>query len=421
MKKNYSFILGLFMFGAIVSSCDKHGYQEFDKEEVYKHLSSVNVSDASLIYTKEGTNTRAGGDGAFGGVWKIDRNGNEAKLTITGNDGQTNVINIFEIIKLSEKFLLMFPDNYDIASIRQEWENEHSDDPSIITSRHSAATAFAMLLNIETEKLYRFPENVSIPYSSDNIFTDKSENIYYANNNIFKLNPQTMTLEGMLPDGEECDGFNVNVDGFITYWDRFNKNHKIKCPGGRIVPLSGDVFFLNDNTYSIKEKSIYLWEQSGDNNVVSREVCKYDITYYDQVVQLETTQLINSVRKTIVLSNGSGRMYEFDGVKVSEPIEVPQNFEYHPSLYTTSKAWYIHENTEFQKLDMKTYEYSKIPFTEYNALEVLANIGSADISFTGYQYLDGKNVVGKLTYDDKVIIDRVSDSSNKIVKLIPIN
>lgn len=419
MKKNYLFILGLFLSGVILSSCEKSGYVEFDKEEIYKHLSSVNVSDAKMIYTKEGANTRAGSGDAFGGVWKIDRNGNEAKLTITGNDGKTNVINIYEIIKLSDKFLLMVPDMYDINTIRQEWENEHNDDPSTISRNHDPDYSFAMLLNIETEKLFRFPENTSTPYSSDKIFNDKHGNIYYGW--IYKLNPQTMTVENILPDGEDYGGFNVNSNGFVTYWDRFNKNHKVKCPGGRIVPLSGDVFSLNENTYSIKDKSIYLWEQSGDNNVISKEVCKYDITYYDQAVQLKTTQLINFVRKTIVLSDSSGRMYEFDGSKVSEPIEVPQDFEYHSPLYTTSKAWYIHENAEFQKLDMKTYEYSKIPFTEYNALEVLTNIGSADISFTGYQYLDGKNVVGKLTYDDKVVIDKVSDSSNKIVKLIPIN
>ena len=42
-----------------------------------------------MIYTKEGTNTRSGESGTFGGVWKIDQNGNESKLIITGSDGKT--------------------------------------------------------------------------------------------------------------------------------------------------------------------------------------------------------------------------------------------------------------------------------------------------------------------------------------------
>lgn len=422
MKKSYSFFLGLFILGATLSSCDKHGYQEFDNEEIYKHLSSVNVGDAKMIYTKEAVNTRAGSGEAFGGVWKIDRNGNEAKLTITGNDGKTNVINIYEIIKLSDKFLLMFPDSYDISTIRQEWENEHNDDPSTISSMHGADYQFAMLLNIETEKLFRFPENTYIPYSSDNIFNDKHGNIYYGW--IYKLNPQTMTVENILPDGEDYGEFNVNADGFITYWDRYNQSYKIKCPGGRIVPLSGDVFFLNDKTYSIKDKSIYLWEQSGDNNVISKEVCKCDIVYNDNVVDLSTTQLINTVRKTILLRGNWGKMYEFNGEKISESIEVHEKFMSFgdkDSDCATSKAWYVRENTEFHKLDMQTYKYTNIPFIEYNAIEVLTNTGNPDVSFTGYQYLDGRNVLGKLTYDDKVVIEKIIDSSNKIVNLIPIN
>ena len=131
MKKNYCFVLSLFLFGTILSSCEKSGnYQEFDRNEIYKHLSSVNVRDAKMIYTKEGTNTRSGESGAFGGVWKIDQNGNESKLIITGSDGKTNVLNIYEINKLSDKILLMYPDFFDTNRIREEWEKAHNDDPA---------------------------------------------------------------------------------------------------------------------------------------------------------------------------------------------------------------------------------------------------------------------------------------------------
>lgn len=83
-----------------------------------------------MIYTKEGTNTRSGESGAFGGVWKIDQNGNESKLIITGSDGKTNVLNIYEINKLSDKILLMYPDFFDTNRIREEWEKAHNDDPA---------------------------------------------------------------------------------------------------------------------------------------------------------------------------------------------------------------------------------------------------------------------------------------------------
>jgi len=135
----------------MLSSCEKSGnYQEFDRNEIYKHLSSVNVRDAKMIYTKEGARTRSGESGAFGGVWKIDQNGNESKLIITGSDGKTNVLNIYEINKLSDNVLLMFPDWYDTNRIEQEWYNSHSDDPTHIaipSEPHGAATEYAMLLN----------------------------------------------------------------------------------------------------------------------------------------------------------------------------------------------------------------------------------------------------------------------------------
>ena len=110
----------------------------------YKHLSSVNVRDAKNDFIrKEGTNTRSGESGTFGGVWKIDQNGNESKLIITGSDGKTNVLNIYEINKLSDNVLLMFPDWYDTNRIMQEWYNSHSDDPTHIaipSEPHGAAT-----------------------------------------------------------------------------------------------------------------------------------------------------------------------------------------------------------------------------------------------------------------------------------------
>lgn len=225
MKKNYCFVLSLFLFGTMLSSCEKSGnYQEFDRNEIYKHLSSVNVRDAKMIYTKEGARTRSGESGAFGGVWKIDQNGNESKLIITGSDGKTNIVNIFEITKLSDKFLLMIPDYYDTNRIWQEWENAHNDDPAQIgtsSEPHGAATEYAMLLNKNTEKLYRFPENLSKPDKNDNIFTDKQGNIYYKGylkgEQVLKLSPETMTIEALLPDDIRFDNFSVTGDGFVVY------------------------------------------------------------------------------------------------------------------------------------------------------------------------------------------------------------
>ena len=298
MKKNYCFVLSLFLFGTMLSSCEKSGnYQEFDRNEIYKHLSSVNVRDAKMIYTKEGTNTRSGESGTFGGVWKIDQNGNESKLIITGSDGKTNVLNIYEINKLSDNVLLMYPDFFDTNRIRKEWEKAHNDDPSDFTTSvgpdgkpilHGADTYYAMLLNKETEKLYRFPENVSTPDKNDNISTDKQGNIYYKGylkgEQVLKLSPETMTIEALLPDDIRFDNFSVTGDGFVVYW-KWNEqqfNCRVKCPGGKIYPITDTyTFIFSGDLYSVRDNTIIKYETIGNNDLEEKIICTipYDNTY----------------------------------------------------------------------------------------------------------------------------------------------
>lgn len=423
MKKNYCFVLSLFLFGTMLSSCEKSGnYQEFDRNEIYKHLSSVNVRDAKMIYTKEGTNTRSGESGTFGGVWKIDQNGNESKLIITGSDGKTNVLNIYEINKLSDNVLLMYPDFFDTNRIREEWEKAHNDDPSNFTTSvgpdgkpilHGADTYYAMLLNKETEKLYRFPENLSTPGKNDNIFTDKQGNIYYKGylkgEQVLKLSPETMTIEGLLPDDIRFDNFSVTGDGFVVYWNGNEQqfNCRVKCPGGKIYPITDTyTFIFSGDLYSVRDNTIIKYETIGNNDLEEKIICtiSYDNTYWKFIP--------NYVRNTVVI-NGN---LEFDGeqcVKLDKYVNIGN--------ICTSKAWYILNNTMFSKTAMKDYQESQFQVSEYEIQSLSASSESPNIAFTGFRYSDGVNVVGTITETDEVIIDNVAENGNKIINLISLN
>lgn len=423
MKKNYCFVLSLFLFGTMLSSCEKSGnYQEFDRNEIYKHLSSVNVRDAKMIYTKEGTNTRSGESGTFGGVWKIDQNGNESKLIITGSDGKTNVLNIYEINKLSDNVLLMYPDFFDTNRIRKEWEKAHNDDPSDFTTSvgpdgkpilHGADTYYAMLLNKETEKLYRFPENVSTPDKNDNISTDKQGNIYYKGylkgNQVLKLSPETMTIEALLPDDIRFDNFSVTGDGFVVYWNGNEQqfNCRVKCPGGKIYPITDTyTFIFSGDLYSVRDNTIIKYETIGNNDLEEKIICTipYDNTYWKFIP--------NYVRNTVVI-NGN---LEFDGeqcVKLDKYVNIGN--------IRTSKAWYILNNTMFSKTAMKDYQESQFQVSEYEIQSLSASSESPNIAFTGFRYSDGVNVVGTITETDEVIIDNVAENGNKIINLISLN
>lgn len=423
MKKNYCFVLSLFLFGTMLSSCEKSGnYQEFDRNEIYKHLSSVNVRDAKMIYTKEGTNTRSGESGTFGGVWKIDQNGNESKLIITGSDGKTNVLNIYEINKLSDNVLLMYPDFFDTKRIREEWEKAHNDDPSNFTTSvgpdgkpilHGADTYYAMLLNKETEKLYRFPENVSTPDKNDNISTDKQGNIYYKGylrgNQVLKLSPETMTIEALLPDDIRFDNFSVTGDGFVVYWNGNEQqfNCRVKCPGGKIYPITDTyTFIFSGDLYSVRDNTIIKYETIGNNDLEEKIICTIpeDNNYWAFAP--------NYVRNTVVI-NGN---LEFDGeqcVKLDKYVNIGN--------IRTSKAWYILNNTMFSKTTMKDYQESQFQVSYLEIQSLSANSESSNIAFTGFRYSDGTNVVGTITESDEVVINSIADNGNKIINLISLN
>ncbi|MCD8318542.1 MAG: hypothetical protein LUC45_06790 [Paraprevotella sp.] len=81
----------LFMLGAeaLMTACSDDGGSSGsgpNYEEGYKYLSSLNVSDAKMIYQKTSDasmKSRAAGD-EDGTYYKLDLNGNESKLVFKG-------------------------------------------------------------------------------------------------------------------------------------------------------------------------------------------------------------------------------------------------------------------------------------------------------------------------------------------------
>jgi len=58
---------------------------------------------------------------------------------------------------------------------------------------------------------------------------------------------------------------------------------------------------------------------------------------------------------------------------------------------------------------------------DYEIQSLSANSESSNITFTGFRYSDGVNVVGTITETDEVIIDNVAENGNKIINLISLN
>ena len=397
-------------------------------EEGYKYLTSLNVSDAKMIYQKTATGrTRTKTGDAY---YKLDLSGNEIKLSIKGEDGQDNNINISKIVKLSDKVILVNPIAQEVLDL---FYKPVGNDLEINLSYQS--TEYMSIVDVETEKLYRWPKDIQIDIYNGTLKSrqDNKGNIYFTSGNfsynqIYKLIVSDFTMQSMLPEGQEFTNFDVTGDGFIMYWNdnANNKNYKVKCPGGRIYPITDVPFMIKDELYSYKDKKIVKWKTVGNNEMKETEVCEFnnlpdDVTSSDKY---EIIQVLNNYAKnTVLLHDNWGCWYEFDGETYSK-VEIPQDFNWYelePGCFYTNKAWYRQDNTYFNKLSMNDYQVSEFQVLDYEIQSISTSSESSNITFTGIRYMDGANIVGTINESNEIVENKVSENGEKIINLIPLN
>lgn len=423
----------LLMLGAVafMTACKDDGSGNggsINYEEGYKYLTSLNVSDAKMIYQKTATGrTRAETGDTY---YKVDLSGNEIKLSIKGEDGQDNNINISKIVKLSDKVILVNPIAQEVLDL---FYKPVGNDLEINLSYQS--TEYMSIVNVETEKLYRWPKDIQIDIYNGTLKSrqDNKGNIYFTSGNfsynqIYKLIVSDFTMQSMLPEGQEFTNFDVTGDDFIMYWNdnADNKNYKVKCPGGRIYPITDVPFMIKDELYSYKDKKIIKWETIGNNEMKETEVCEFnnlpdDVTSSDKY---EIIQVLNNYAKnTVLLHDNWGSWYEFDGETYSK-VEIPQDFNWYelePGCFYTNKAWYRQDNTHFNKLSMNDYQVSEFQVLDYEIQSISTSSESSNITFTGIRYMDGANIVGTINESNEIVENKVSENGEKIINLIPLN
>lgn len=219
-------------------------------------------------------------------------------------------------------------------------------------------------------------------------------------------------MQKMLPDEVRCNNFTVTDNGFVVYWSsqEQQRNCRVKCPGGRIYPISDTyTFIFNGYLYSIRNNAIIQYKTVGNNDLEEKTICTISD---EQFTGYGEFAVPNHVRKTIVLNEH----YEFDGekcTKLDKQINIGD--------IRTSKAWYNRSNTTFSKIAMKDYQESQFQILDYEIQSLSASSESPNITFTGFRYLDGANVVGTITESDEVVIDNVAENGNKIINLISLN
>lgn len=426
--KKFLLMLGAVAFMTACKNDSPGNSGSVNFEEGYKYLTSLNVSDAKMIYQKTATGrTRAKTGDAY---YKLDLSGNEIKLSIKGEDGQDNNINISKIVKLSDKVILVNPIAQEVLDL---FYKPVGNDLEINLSYQS--TEYMSIVDVETEKLYRWPKDIQIDIYNGTLKSrqDNKGNIYFTSGNfsynqIYKLIVSDFTMQSMLSEGQEFTNFDVTGDGFIMYWNdnANNKNYKVKCPGGRIYPITDVPFMIKDELYSYKDKKIIKWETIGNNEMKETEVCEFnnlpdDVTSSDKY---EIIQVLNNYAKnTVLLHDNWGSWYEFDGETYSK-VEIPQDFNWYelePGCFYTNKAWYRQDNTYFNKLSMNDYQVSEFQVLDYEIQSISTSSESSNITFTGIRYMDGANIVGTINESNEIVENKVSENGEKIINLIPLN
>lgn len=383
---------------ALFAACGKEGGENFNVEAAGgRDLASLNVSNAKMIYQKT-VSTKAAGESAY---WKVDLSGNESMLEIKGKEGETyDDIDIVTVSKLSERVLLVQVDS----------DNIHV---------YPDGGRPFYLVDVPTEKMYQLPEEMLDDLLHGGTLTSASDeqgNVYFASGydrqyrEVYKIDITDFTIRPMLPDGISFNGFMVTGDGFIAYWSGYDSRSdcRIKCPGGRIYPLSDvSTFIFNGALYAARGKTIIRYETVGDNEIQEKEICTIpgEGGYYGHFVS-------NPVRKTVVVN----ARIEFDGKECKE-------LERQVTIgdIRTGKAWYVIQDNTFLKTDMQDYEESQFRVSDYEMQTLSAGDDSPNIFFTGFRYSDGANVAGIITESDEVVIESVAENGNKIINLIALN
>ncbi|WP_258321921.1 hypothetical protein [Bacteroides sp. ET336] len=426
--KNFLLMLGAVAFMTACKNDSPGNSGPVNYEDGYKYLTSLNVSDAKMIYQKTATGrTRAETGDTY---YKLDLSGNEIKLSIKGEDGQDNNINISKVVKLSDKVILVNPVAQEVLDL---FYNPVENDLVINLDYHS--TEYMSIVDVETEKLYRWPKEILIDIYEGTLKSqqDNKGNIYFTSGNfsynqIYKLNISDFTMQSMLPEGQEFTNFDVTGDGFIMYWNdnTDDKNYKVKCPGGRIYPITDVPFMIKDELYSYKDKKIIKWETVGNNEMKETKICEfYNLPdYASSSDRYEIQQVLNNYAKnTALLRDNWGSLYEFNGETYSE-VEIPQDFNWYelePGCFYTNKAWYRQDNTHFNKLSMNDYQVSEFQVLDYEIQSISTSSESSNITFTGIRYMDGANIVGTINESNEIVENKVSENGEKIINLIPLN
>lgn len=214
---------------------------------------------------------------------------------------------------------------------------------------------------------------------------------------------------------------------------------KFKLPNGKMYSLkhfiNEDVIYnanifigFNNNFYvayplNNKLRIIELAENNGE--LSNKEIAKTDISIYSHIQFVQ-----NHVRGNHVALNGNVLLEFWEDSpehNISEQplINIPNISQPHP--YVSDNYLYIRDGyntiTSLAQINLNTNESRTLDFLKsgYEANNISVSKNSADLSFSGLRYSDGKNVIGIVDGNGAFSVNDETSSEIEITTLLRLN
>ncbi len=400
-KKLFLLVAAMFILQACSVDVDECISREVNYEEGYKYLSTIDIGDAEMIYSKF---TEDEYD-----YFKLNSTNEESKISIRDSIGKDYGIHLVMVEKLSDEILSIVPNYGEVEELLPKPET----CPGIIQEEKNFQ--YPCFGDVRTGKLYR--STAGIVYEAKN---DASGNLYFrTEQSFYKLNVSNFKLKPLLT-GEEvnCHHFEITNNGFLVYWmyEGLHRNScYIKCPSGTVYAVDDMyTFMFKGNLYSVRDHSIILFKPIGEGIIEEQVVCELP----DDFMATNYLSFVpNYVRSSMVISGSNDGLYEFTGEKCIN-LDCNNIESLSSSLYATSQAWYESNGDSFTKIDMKDYQETTIQIPGYRIREVCADPLSENLSFVAERYIDGIYVIATITENNELIIRKVAEKGEKLSNLL---
>ena len=422
---------------------------------------SINITDASCIYKRSKVATKSGGIDRFShseGWFKINAEGQELPVFVSGVDGQEMDWTIGSVQKIGSRTLL----------INDEW--------------------FADMM---TGNMYACDFQISRSVDYPPHFAEYSGNLYYSNyQGLFEINPADYSYRKILPDGQVSSYCVVDKDGMCVYINS-GADSRIKVPSGRIIkvdnmPINDELFnaaysepgvekndwfeydgqiyrlmcctldistaesytgqvYPGSHPYYTDVVGIYKYSLKGESVETERVACAYVESTYYSVREADPSLFIRKKngKELYILKAGSMFdanaifMFEFDGeqiarITISAGAELQKIVESlgmmdisyrdgpNNTMHYARKSVTVDSDPVFFRKDViykLNSDSGQIRMQglsiqdEYDVYTLKQTAGSNTAQFTGMRFYDGAVVLGNIDENGNVtIIDETSSS-----------